>query len=146
MKHAHDTHHEYRMAFVVQPEELKRVRRTVRAHLRIWRLDELIDDTLEIVTELLANVYRHAGGEAVLLLQGSPGLLHITVSDQSTRMPVVKEPDWASLTGRGMFLVNELADEWKAVPTATGKDIYVTLAASTDRSLRARAEPARCSV
>ncbi|MGO4420465.1 hypothetical protein AB4Z54_17480 [Streptomyces sp. MCAF7] len=55
---------------MVNPSELHGVRRIVRAHLRLWGLQEMIEDTLEIVTELLTNVHRHAGGRAVLLLIG----------------------------------------------------------------------------
>lgn len=45
-----------------------------------------------------------------------------------------------------MFLVDALADEWKAVPTETGKDVYATLALPPKRALPVLAEPARWSV
>ncbi|MER7791133.1 ATP-binding protein [Streptomyces sp. NPDC097640] len=146
MSHVNDGLREFRLSLVVKPSELPGVRRIVRAHLRLWGLQELIEDTLEIATELLTNVHRHAGGRAVLLLQRSPGLLRITVSDRSPRMPVVKRPDWTSLTGRGMFLVDALADEWKAVPTETGKDVCATLTLPSGRALPVLAELARWSV
>lgn len=143
--HVHETNSEYRLPLTVEPSGLERIRRIVRAHLRHWGADELADDACEIVTELLTNVHRHAGGRAVLLLRRSPGLLRITVSDRSQCLPVVKEPDWESLNGRGMFLVEALADEWKAVPTVTGKDVHASLALKADRSLAERVGLARCT-
>ncbi len=118
---------ELRLPLTVEPEGLHRIRRIVFAHLRYQDLVELADDALKIVTELLSNVHKHAGGRAVLLLQFHPDVLRITVSDRSTDMPVVRQPDWEATSGRGMFLIDALSDDWRAVPTAAGKDIYVSL-------------------
>ena len=43
------------------PSRIAQVRRIVSAQLRYWRLDPLIDRAALGVTELLANVHRHAG-------------------------------------------------------------------------------------
>ncbi|MFD7896505.1 hypothetical protein [Streptomyces sp. NPDC059743] len=56
----------------------------------------------------------------------------------------MKEPDWESMTGRGMFLVEALSEDWTAVPTPTGKDVYVTLVAPTEQPLQERVSLTRC--
>ncbi|MEV8393039.1 MULTISPECIES: ATP-binding protein [unclassified Streptomyces] len=118
---------EYRLPLAVRPSDLPVIRRKVTARLRLWGLESLAHDACAIITELLTNVHRHANGRAVLLLQRWPGCLCITVSDTSREMPLVTEPDWASVSGRGMFIVASLANWWKAVPTSTGKDVIASL-------------------
>ncbi|MFI2616663.1 ATP-binding protein [Streptomyces sp. NPDC018584] len=131
---------EFRLSLTVKPEGLHRIRRMVFAHLRLWRSTELSDDALKIVTELLSNVHKHAGGRAVLLLQVTRESLRITVSDRSEKMPVVREPDWQATSGRGMLLISALSDEWRAVRTPTGKDVYVILVISRYRKDLMRGE------
>ncbi|KND32054.1 ATP-binding protein [Streptomyces acidiscabies] len=114
---------EFRLPLFVEPEELRWVRRVVGTHLRLWGLDPVADDALEVVTELLTNVHRYAGGFAVLVLHASACELRVTVSDRSRVLPVVREPDWEAQSGRGMLLVAALTDWWRAEPTDTGKDV-----------------------
>lgn len=141
MAHTQDQMREFRLPLTVHPEKLHRIRRMVFAYLRLWQLGELSDDALKIVTELLSNVHKHVEGRrAVLRLQATTDSLLITVSDRSERMPVVCEPDWDSTSGRGIFLINGLSDEWRAVRTATGKDVFVTLAVSRYRKSLIRGE------
>ncbi|RDG35062.1 ATP-binding protein [Streptomyces corynorhini] len=119
--------HQYRLLLTVRPCELPGIRSKTANRLRLWGLEHLKDDSCAIVTELLANVHRHADGRAVLLLQRWPDRLLITVSDRSRELPVVKEPDWTAESGRGMYVIEALADWWRAEPTATGKDIVASL-------------------
>ncbi|WP_405610028.1 ATP-binding protein [Streptomyces sp. NBC_01508] len=115
------------MPLTVRPCELPGIRSEFANRLRLWGLEHLTDDACAIVTELLANVHRHADGRAVLLLQKWPGRLVITVSDRSKALPVAKEPDWTAESGRGLCVIAALADSWRAVPTSTGKDIIASL-------------------
>lgn len=130
-------HRELRLPLLVEPEELRRVRRIVGTHVRAWGLDAVLDDTLEVVTELLTNVHRYAGGLALLVLRACAHELRITVSDRSRVLPVVREPDWEARSGRGMLLVTALTDWWRAELTATGKDVCCGL-----RLLEAGRDPA----
>jgi anti-sigma regulatory factor (Ser/Thr protein kinase) len=126
---AHETDAQYRLPLVVEPSDLEPVRHIVRAHLQLWGIAVLADDASVIVTELLTNVHRHAGGNAVLLLQRSGGVLQIKVSDRSERLPAVTEPDWVSQSGRGIFLVDELADRWGIDRQCWGKIVWAELRA-----------------
>ncbi|MEV7084669.1 ATP-binding protein [Streptomyces sp. NPDC093085] len=126
--HTQRPDHQYRLPLTVRPYELPRIRSKTADRLRLWGLEHLADHACVIVTELLVNVYRHADGRAVLLLQGwPPGRLLITVSDRSAALPVAKEPDWEAESGRGLCIVEALADWWRAEPTTTGKDITASL-------------------
>ncbi len=122
-QHVQQVHHEFRLPLLVEPEELRWVRRVVGTHVRAWGLDAVLDDALEVVTELLTSIHRYAGGLALLVLRACAHELRITVSDRSRVLPVVKEPDWEAQSGRGMLLVAALTDWWRAELTATGKDV-----------------------
>ncbi|BDM67505.1 ATP-binding protein [Streptomyces nigrescens] len=116
---------QYRQELTVRPKLLAGVRRIVAAHLRLWGREEIVAPAALCTTELLSNVVKHAGSpECVLTLQSNPHAVRITVSDVSTAMPVVKEPDWISQNGRGMFLLSATADAWGAEPTESGKDVW----------------------
>ncbi|QNP70220.1 ATP-binding protein [Streptomyces roseirectus] len=120
---AQQVHHEFRLPLLVEPEELRWVRRVVGTHVRAWGIDAVLDDVLEVVTELLTNVHRYAGGLALLVLRVTAHELRITVSDRSRALPTVREPDWEAQSGRGMQLVAGLTEWWRAEPTETGKDV-----------------------
>lgn len=91
----------------------------VRDVLDTWGVTERCDDVLTCVSELTTNVVRHDethGHSFRVALSGRNGLLRIEVHDASRRHPVVKSPSTDSTTGRGLLLVNELADEWGVEP------------------------------
>ncbi|WP_414169175.1 ATP-binding protein [Streptoverticillium reticulum] len=114
----------------VRPQGLAGVRRILGAHLRLWGRDELTAPACLCTTELLSNVAKHAGSpDCVLTLQRLPDGVRVTVSDSSSRLPVVLEPDWFSTSGRGMFLLSRTADAWGADPTLSGKDVWIELRA-----------------
>ncbi|MEU0214384.1 ATP-binding protein [Streptomyces sp. NPDC006265] len=142
----HDGDREWTVPLVVRPQDLHRVRRIVRAHLRLWELKPLVDDSLKIVTELLTNVHRHVDGRAVLILRATTDLLIITVHDNSSVVPTVCQPDWDSSTGRGMWLVEQLSYWWKAEPTTDGKDVQCALRVPTTEDERPTdRQPVGCS-
>ncbi|MCQ4085042.1 ATP-binding protein [Streptomyces sp. RB6PN25] len=118
----------WQMRLRADPRHLAVVRRTVHTQLRLWGRDNLAREAAMCVTELLSNVHKHvASPECVLTLRGTEDGVHVTVSDSEPELPVVGEPDYLSERGRGMFLLSKTADEWGAVPTATGKDVWFVL-------------------
>src|SRR3954453_6008011 len=71
--------------------------------LRAWGPPQDRDDAALLVTELVANVVAHVGGEASLTLEltSSEGWLRIAVRDGSSVRPVVQELSRARPRGRG---------------------------------------------
>ncbi|WP_395371432.1 ATP-binding protein [Streptomyces tubercidicus] len=122
---------EHRQQLTVRPKSLAGIRGLVAVHLRRWGCEAMVAPAALCTTELLSNVLKHTGSpDCVLTLQSNAGAVRITVSDASTEMPVVKQPDWMSQNGRGMFLLNGTADEWGAEPTPDGKDVWFEIRAS----------------
>lgn len=121
----------HKQEMIVRPDSLAGIRRVVAFHLRRWGCDEMVSPATLCTTELLSNVLKHAGSpDCVLTLQSNTDAVRITVSDASTQLPVVKQPDWMSQNGRGMFLLSETADEWGAELTPDGKDVWFEIRAS----------------
>ncbi|MDT0422977.1 ATP-binding protein [Streptomyces evansiae] len=113
----------------VEPTQLAEARRTVDAVLREWGYEQdLRSSALLCVAELLANVFQHADSrKCTLCLESSPSCVRIVVSDGSSVMPQVREPDWHAESGRGIWLVSETADLWGATPRkdGAGKDVWL---------------------
>ncbi|MET9290982.1 ATP-binding protein [Streptomyces sp. NPDC003077] len=121
----------YQRAFTPTPHSLRDVRRTVREYLDRWGLGDLTPEACLVVTELLSNVHKHAGGkegaQCTLALREMPGGVEIVVSDSSSTLPEIKEPELYSDSGRGLALILHVARRLEIVPTDTGKDIRVVL-------------------
>lgn len=110
-------------------------RRHVRDQLAAWRLEELTMTTELVVSELVANVVRHARGPYRLRLLRSRSLV-CEVFDASLTTPRPRRASWTDEGGRGLQLVAALCDRWGTRNVATGKVIW------TEQSLPERLHPA----
>lgn len=115
---------QYRMSFTAGAHSARHVRRIVRAHLGEWGLDEMSDAVELGVTELLANVVRHVPDRrcTLLLLRQADGAgVRVEVTDGNSRLPLrAARVDDDAECGRGLVLLDAVADRWGAVPGAEG--------------------------
>ncbi|GAB1331362.1 ATP-binding protein [Streptomyces sennicomposti] len=107
--------------------EVKAARDWARGHLEAlgWTrtAPETVDAVLLTVSELVTNAHRHAHSSAQLILTWDNRCLHIAVHDASSEVPAPRAPDTERLGGRGMFLVDALADSWETRPCPHGKTV-----------------------
>jgi anti-sigma regulatory factor (Ser/Thr protein kinase) len=98
--------------------------------LRIWRAPHDRDDAALLVTELVTNVVDHVGGEASfsLELELADGWLRVAVVDGSSLLPVVRELSSDRPRGRGLLLVQALAERWGCEEQDGGKRVWFDLA------------------
>ncbi|HLI43383.1 MAG TPA: ATP-binding protein [Acidimicrobiales bacterium] len=102
-------------------------------------LGEAASDDLALVAgELLANAFLHASGPYRVSLELRSGSVRVSVRDGSRALPVPKELDPCSATGRGLRVVRAVAASWGTELTAEGKTVWADLPA-TGRSEGARA-------
>lgn len=108
-------------------------RRLLRDSLRLWGVPALVDTTELLATELLANALQHTPGGAVLTATLSPGpdhRLRVEVEDTLTGrprpVPRQKVPEQGT-SGRGLLLVEALADAWGVQTRGTGKAVWFEL-------------------
>ncbi|MEV5728501.1 MULTISPECIES: ATP-binding protein [Streptomyces] len=97
---------------------------------------QTVDDVLLTVSELVTNAHVHAHSAARLVLAWDGQCLHVTVHDDASALPTPREPSRDGLGGRGMLLVDALADEWEARPCPDGKSVTACFRPSspTERS------------
>lgn len=108
----------YRQELDLQPSDVRRVRHEVRSHLRLLSLDDAIDDTLIVVSELLTNVLKHTASKRCVLEVGPEGAasIKITCTDDCINGTKVRPYSADSESGRGMQAVSTLAAITRTVP------------------------------
>jgi anti-sigma regulatory factor (Ser/Thr protein kinase) len=110
-------------------------RRFVRAVLHAWRFSDDGAYTAQlVVTELASNAVRHAAGrdslELTLVLDGDT--VTVGLCDGSAIPPVVAALTDDAESGRGMSIVNRVAEEWGHVARPEGKQIWARLRLARD--------------
>ncbi|MFI1168120.1 ATP-binding protein [Streptomyces sp. NPDC020801] len=107
--------------------EVKTARDWARAHLETlgWTTSapQTVDAVLLTVSELVTNAHTHAHSSAQLILTWDNRCLHIAVHDSSSEVPAPRTPSTERIGGRGMFLVDALADTWETRPCPHGKTV-----------------------
>jgi len=119
-------------ACVELPCELSAValaRRFVTHSLRAWELDtDELDDAVLLTSELAANAVLHARTELRVTVQArDDGAVRVEVYDDNSRMPVVAVPPEDATSGRGLQVLEHVADNWGIERVAGGKSIWFEL-------------------
>ncbi|WP_182875431.1 ATP-binding protein [Microbispora sp. H10670] len=110
-------------------------RSLVRRELGRWGLDTLVDDCCLIVSELASNVVRHGGNVFTLRLGSNGCWVYGEVFDQGDGVPCQRDADPESVSGRGLLIVDELADDWGVAAAGRGGKTVWFLAGTGSRSL-----------
>ncbi|MEU5165602.1 SpoIIE family protein phosphatase [Streptomyces mutomycini] len=109
------------------PQGLSEARSIVRQALRDWGLAVLADDAELVTGELLVNVLLHTEGGAVLTLEVLPEpvrRIRLSVQDRSSVWPRRREPGETSTSGRGLLLLDAVAERWGVEPRGEGKAVW----------------------
>ncbi|WP_338320675.1 SpoIIE family protein phosphatase, partial [Streptomyces lonarensis] len=106
-----------------EPEAASRAREMIRAQLTRWGLEDLVMTTELVVSELVANVVRHAQEPVTLRLLRGRSLV-CEVSDGSLTTPHVRRAADTDEGGRGLQLVSALTHRWGARYSVAGKTIW----------------------
>ncbi|MFD8235002.1 ATP-binding protein [Streptomyces sp. NPDC059696] len=117
------------------PAEVGRARRWARSRLAgsgIQADEPLAETLILLVSELVTNAVVHTGRAAVLRLSLPPvvteeATVRLEVADRSGRAPVPRCAGDDATGGRGLALVDGLADRWGWSVEATGKRIWCEL-------------------
>nr|BEK67486.1 hypothetical protein KPHV_47130 [Kitasatospora purpeofusca] len=119
---------EVRLAIpVIRPEMMRDVREIVRAQLRMWCKSEFSDVAELGVTELLTNVFLHAGGGGELLVRETSDGVRIGVTDFDHRPPLAREPKRDATGGRGLLLLSRIVGELETEILPRGKEVRFSI-------------------
>jgi anti-sigma regulatory factor (Ser/Thr protein kinase) len=90
-------------------------------------LVELRETCVLLVSEVVTNALRHTDGQVSLELWRYPDRLRVEVSDETSRGPVVAGGGPLDEAGRGVPLMDALADRWGTAPHGEGKVVWFEL-------------------
>ncbi|TGB09555.1 SpoIIE family protein phosphatase [Streptomyces sp. MZ04] len=120
-----------------EPERIAGARRHVRELLHDWADPDQVDSAVLMVSETVTNVLVHTDGDALLVAEvmGEPGTrrLRAEVSDSSDDLPHKRHPGELASSGRGLVLMELLADAWGVDPRGDGKSIWFELHEGNER-------------
>ncbi|MET9452998.1 SpoIIE family protein phosphatase [Streptomyces cinerochromogenes] len=109
------------------PEALIQARHMIRAAVRAWGARDRADEVELAADELITNVLLHTEGSAIVTLRslvGSDRRLRIEVEDSSSALPRRREAGEDGVSGRGLLLVDRLADVWGVEARGGGKAVW----------------------
>jgi anti-sigma regulatory factor (Ser/Thr protein kinase) len=104
-----------------------RARHFVAETLRAWRLDAMVPDAELLVSELVTNAVLHAHSAAVVSLDRAGSQVRVSVSDDSSALPKLRDYGPAAVTGRGIMLVDRVASRWGVDLDGSGKSVWFEL-------------------
>jgi anti-sigma regulatory factor (Ser/Thr protein kinase) len=123
-------------------------RRFATVTMTQWGVTERADDIAMVLSELLTNAYRHALRTPSAAFACSPGvrsrvrlglvhtgwLMLCAVADPSDQLPVPRPAGELAETGRGLHVVEALADDWGYfAPGRAGKVVWATFTTASMR-------------
>ncbi|MFH8370113.1 SpoIIE family protein phosphatase [Streptomyces sp. NPDC018031] len=109
--------------FPADPAAVAGAREATTRQLAAWSLDELAFTTELVVSELVTNAIRYAGGPVGLRLIRADVLV-CEVTDPSNTQPRLRRAHSTDEGGRGLFLVAQLTARWGSRYGRQGKTIW----------------------
>lgn len=95
--------------------------------LRSWHLEAAIPDAELLVSELVTNAVLHARSAAQVDVGLDAGVLRVQVCDANTSPPRLRNYGAEAVTGRGLHLVDRIADRWGVETRPDGKCVWFEL-------------------
>ncbi|MFF5551399.1 SpoIIE family protein phosphatase [Streptomyces olivaceoviridis] len=114
-----------------EPERIAEARQHLRGLLHDWASAEQVDSAVLLVSEMVTNVLVHTDADALLLAEvmgeGTGRRLRVEVFDTGDDLPHKRRPGELASSGRGLMLIELLADGWGVDPRGEGKSIWFEL-------------------
>ena len=121
-----------RASFPAELRSAAAARRHAEVVLAAWGLDETREVVRLLVSELVVNAVLHAGSPAELTIRRLPGCIRVEVSDTSPERPAMREHSPTAPNGRGLLILDDLAQRWGVDVSAAGKTVWFELDVGTD--------------
>lgn len=113
--------------FVPVPAAVPAARRFVTAVLTSWGHDALLVDASLVTSELATNAVEHAASPFRLRLDRTVAHVRITIEDVAPTHPQLRAAAPEDFNGRGMAIVQDLAERWGCDALPDGKTVWAEL-------------------
>ncbi|KAB8158372.1 SpoIIE family protein phosphatase [Streptomyces sp. 3MP-14] len=114
-----------------EPARIGQAREQLASLLYDWSDRNVVHGAVLMLSEIVTNVLTHTDGDALMVAEvsGVAGsrTLRVEVTDSSDKLPHRREPGELASSGRGLLLMEELADAWGAQPRGEGKTTWFEL-------------------
>jgi anti-sigma regulatory factor (Ser/Thr protein kinase) len=101
-----------------------RARRFVSDTLRAWGHEDAIADAELLVSELVTNAVLHARSETRVTVEREGTTVRVSVCDDSSARPRLRNYGPDAVTGRGLVIVDRIAQRWGIDPSDAGKCVW----------------------
>jgi anti-sigma regulatory factor (Ser/Thr protein kinase) len=118
---------EARIELPAEPASASAARQFLRSTLEAWGCEDLTDSGSLLVSELVTNAVLHARSPIELIVGHEHQVVRVEVVDRDDHLPVRKHYAIDAGTGRGMVLVESIADRWGAEIRSQGKAVWFEL-------------------
>jgi anti-sigma regulatory factor (Ser/Thr protein kinase) len=105
----------YSMSCDRDPRTARTARALTRVTMAVWGLDKDTDTAALLLSELVANAVRWGSGTRLRMSVDRPAndTVRLAVVDRAPRgLPELLAPAQEDVRGRGLFLVDAMADRW----------------------------------
>lgn len=120
----------------------RRCRRIIRAVLQHWRQPSLVENAELLTSELVTNALRHGTGPDIgMRLYISGTHVVIEVRDGTPDLPVLREAKPDDEDGRGLALVDAVADAWGTSPDGARTWCSLPLCKGPDSEMQSTPAP-----
>jgi anti-sigma regulatory factor (Ser/Thr protein kinase) len=115
------------MQFPAEPSSVAAARHFVRRAFE-GRERLLVDTAALLTSELVTNAVVHGGGPTLNVgVTDEDEILRVAVTDQNPQLPVLRRVGDGDMNGRGLAIVDELADKWSVTEIDGGKTVWFSI-------------------
>ena len=89
---------------------------------------DVVDSVALMVSELATNACKHANTDFVVAIEQVGQRIRVEVTDGGAGQPQPRSPSTDELSGRGLRIVEALADDWGVIPAeGAGKTVWFSV-------------------
>jgi anti-sigma regulatory factor (Ser/Thr protein kinase) len=126
------------------PASVAAARAFVRRALATGCAPDVVDVATLLASELVTNAILHARTPVRVAVTSGPRTVRVEVADRSSAPPRVRDFAPEAVTGRGLQMIESLADAWGVEPDGAGKVVWFEVTRTgADSSLSDPEGPAR---
>ena len=130
--------------FAARPDSIRQARTFVEDALAGTELAALQSIVL-MVSELATNSVRHAGSEFTVDVGSADDAVRVVITDRGAGAPRMRAPSHDEPTGRGLRIVDRLADAWGIGDGSAGTSVWFVVRVDAERGDDPELEDVRAS-